>query len=452
MPTNSDSTNQSKIARLYKRAVDAWNYFNVGIWRNTDNTLKVNIIKTLSLTVRSFLSTNLQSKACALTYNTLLAIVPALALVFAIGRGFGLQNLISTQLYKYLPSQHKALEAALGFVDSYLSQASEGIFVGVGIIFLLWTLISLLGNVEDTFNTIWQVREDRSFWRKITDYTAIFLVLPILMICASGLTILMSTTLQSLLPDQMFGPVIKVILDCASFIFTWLFFAGAYMLIPNTSVKFLNALISGMVVGTAFQILQWIFVSGQMYVAKYNAIYGSFSFLPLMLIWLQLTWLITLIGGLVCYASQNIGQFNFADDVKNISLNYRRQVTLVIMAIVARRFQAGKAPVTVSEISERYMLPPNLATDIVIDLQRAGLINFIQAEKEFNEHPLQPARDISNMSAGDVIRCLQNYGQSNFIPDFDHRYAEAIKVGNEIVDAMSSIADSVPITSIDIDV
>ncbi|MDE7475814.1 MAG: YihY/virulence factor BrkB family protein [Duncaniella sp.] len=116
--------------RTKTRSIKLWEYCSVGVWKDKRDTAKVNIIKTLNLTVRSFMSTDLQSSACALTYRTLLAIVPALALLFAIGRGFGFQNLLQSQLYQYFPSQRRALEMAFSFVDSCLEQASEGIFVG----------------------------------------------------------------------------------------------------------------------------------------------------------------------------------------------------------------------------------------------------------------------------------------------------------------------------------
>ena len=279
--------NDSKMTRIKKRVLTLWEYCSAGVWNDTRNTWKVNTIKTINLSVRSFLDRDLQSQACALTYRTLLAIVPALALLFAIGRGFGFQNMIESQIESYLPSQRVALQAAFGFVDSYLAQASEGLFVGVGIVFLLWTLISLLSSVEDSFNSIWQVPNGRSFWRKITDYLAIFIVLPVLMICSSGLTLLMSTSLSTFLPGDFAEPATALILDIVSILLTWAFFAGSYILIPNTKVKPLNALIAGIMVGTGFQVLQWLFVSGQLYVAKYNAIYGSFAALPLFLIWMQ---------------------------------------------------------------------------------------------------------------------------------------------------------------------
>ncbi len=447
---NPSSPSRSRFAAHVAKVMAWWRYVSVGVWRDQRRTWKVNTVKTINLSVRSFLSSDLQSQACALTYSTLLAIVPALALLFAIGRGFGFQDLLKQQLYSYFPSQRSALDAAFNFVDSYLAQASEGIFVGVGIVFLLWTMISLLSNVETSFNSIWRVRQGRTFMRKITDYLAILLVLPVLMICGSGLSILMSTALRNLLPYEWSSSAVTLILDCASYVITWVFFAAAYMLIPNAKVKPLSAMISGVVVGTAFQVLQWLFLTGQLYVSKYNAIYGSFSFLPLMLIWLQLVWLITLIGGVLCYASQNIGQFNFSDDVDNISLDYRRSVILVIMAIICKRFVQQKRPLNSSEIAQTYNLPAKLVTRLVLDLHRVRLISFIAAPGELLEHPLQPAVDVSDLTVGEVIRRLQTDGASNFIPDFSSHYAQIIAESNAVTDAMIKVGDETAIISLGI--
>lgn len=447
---NPSSPSQSRFAAHVAKVMAWWRYVSVGVWRDQRRTWKVNTVKTINLSVRSFLSSDLQSQACALTYSTLLAIVPALALLFAIGRGFGFQDLLKQQLYSYFPSQRSALDAAFNFVDSYLAQASEGIFVGVGIVFLLWTMISLLSNVETSFNSIWRVRQGRTFMRKITDYLAILLVLPVLMICGSGLSILMSTALRNLLPYEWSGSAVTLILDCASYVITWVFFAAAYMLIPNAKVKPLSAMISGVVVGTAFQVLQWLFLTGQLYVSKYNAIYGSFSFLPLMLIWLQLVWLITLIGGVLCYASQNIGQFNFSDDVDNISLDYRRSVILVIMAIICKRFVQQKRPLNSSEIAQTYNLPAKLVTRLVLDLHRVKLISFIAAPGELLEHPLQPAVDVSGLTVGEVIRRLQTDGASDFIPDFSSHYAQIIAESKAVTDAMIKVGDETAIISLGI--
>lgn len=432
---SSDIKRGSWFVRLVQRATNLWLYCSQDVWNDNSKSVKVNIIKTVNLSVRSFLDQDLQSRACAMTYRTILAIVPALALLFAIGRGFGLQNTLQEELIKYFPSQQTVLTQSFQFVDSYLNEASGGLFVGIGIVFLLWTLISLLSSVEDSFNTIWQVLKGRQIWRKVTDYLAIFILLPVLMICAAGLQLMMTTSLKTLLPYDFIDSALPVIFDCLSVVLTWVFFAGSYMLIPNTKVKPGPALISGVVVGTAYQILQWLFVSGQMYVAKYNAIYGSFSFLPLMLIWLQLVWLITLIGAVMCYASQNISEFNFGDKVKNISMDYKMQVTLVVLAIISRKFVDGEKPVSVAELSQEYGIPINMAKPIIDRLNRSGLINYIQSNgDDLTTHPLQPALDVSKLTVGEAFERIYNHGDAGFIPDFTTHYPQIINISTRIKD------------------
>ncbi len=438
------------ILRLKSWLMRVWDYLSQGVWADTRNDWRIDLIKTLNLSVRSFLNADLQSRAAAMTYRTLLAIVPALALVFAIGRGFGFQNLLRTQLFGYFPSQQKTLEQVFVFVDSYLAQASEGIFVGVGIVFLLWTLISLVSNVEESFNLVWGIKKGRRMWRKITDYTAIFLILPILMICASGLSIFMSSTLQNAISFEFLSPVFPVLLDIATYVLTWLFFAGMYMLIPNTKVKFKNAIVSGIISGTAFQILQWLFISGQMYVAKYNAIYGSFSFLPLLLIWLQFVWTITLSGAVICYSSQNIFQFSFSSEIKEISDDYRRKVTVAIMAIVVKRFMAHEEPMREVDFVKNYDMPPRLVGDIIEELIDVRMLSRVIDEKRTVERVVQPAMDVSRLTVGQLLRTIDNHGASHFIPNFDKRFVTIDKIVDEVTEKTVVGVDNVLIADIDI--
>lgn len=444
MSEKSNTTKQeSRISMLINRCIGIWNYCTSGVWNDSRKTWQVNLLKTINLSVSSFLSHDLQSRACALTYRTLLALVPALALLLAIGRGFGLQQILQDQLIKYFPSQHTVLNAAFGFVDSYLKEASGGVFVGIGIVFLLWTLISLLSSVEDCFNNIWQIVRGRLFWRKVTDYLAIFLILPVIMICASGLQLFMTTSLKTLLPYDFIDSALPVLLDCLSIVLTWLFFAGSYMLIPNTKVKPIPAIIAGVAVGSAYQILQWLFVSGQMYVAKYNAIYGSFSFLPLLLLWLQLVWLFTLIGGVLCYASQNISEYNFSEKINRISTNYRLQIAIVIMGIISKRFYEEKQPVSASEISQTYAIPINLVRPLVAKLNAAKLVNYLQSDdNDLTNHPLQPALEITDLTVGEVADRLFNTGESGFIEEFNSRFPEIAAIASKYLNIMKTSSDT----------
>ena len=437
---------------IFNKGMKWWNYVSTGVWTDTRKSVHVDLIKTLNLSVRSFLSVDLQSSACALTYRMLLAIVPALALLFAIGRGFGFQNILTSQLFTYFPSQREALQTAINFVDSYLAQASEGLFVGVGILFLLWTLISLLSSVEDVFNRIWGVKCGRSIWRKITDYTAIFLVLPVLMICSSGLSIFMSTTLVNSLPFKFMTPAITAMLDIASVVLTWLFFTGVYMLIPNTKVKFKNALISGVIAGIGFQVVQWLFVSGQMYVSKYNAIYGGFAFVPLLLIWMQLVWIICLTGAVICYSSQNIFQFSFSNQVSEMAIAYKRKVAVAIMAVTAQRFKNGKSPLRPDEYVKRFNLPTRLVEQLVSELEDAGLISRVVNEhtNTSEELAIQPAFDVNSMTVGSIIQALDNNGSSDFIRGFAKNFANLDKMVQTASEAMYTSGDATLLTEVSI--
>ena len=412
-----------------------WEFVWTGVWRDNRNTWQIRLLKTLNLSVRTVLRSDLQTTACALTYRSLLALVPALALVFAIGRGFGFQNLLTTQLFNYFPSQQKALESAFRFVDSYLAQASEGIFVGVGIVVLLWTLISLVGAVEDAFNDIWGVRSGRSLWRKITDYTAIFIILPVLMVCSSGLTVFMTSTVQNVLPFMT--PLLSVLLDLASVLLIWLFFTGAYMLIPNTKVKFKNALPAGIMAGVAYQVLQTLFVSGQIYVSKYNAIYGGFAFLPLLLIWLQLVLLFTLAGAVICYSAQSISFYTFTSEISSMSIDFRRRVAVALMAVMAQRYRRGMPPMTSSDIQKSFDMPQRLVDIILDELEDIGLANRIMPEREGGQPAFQPARDCNELTVGQVIGAMADKGSKDFIPDFGRRFAEVNRsiseIDNEII-------------------
>ncbi len=444
--SNGKPDKPSFFSRLYDKAMAFYQYCTVGVWRSSKHSFSVILIKTAGLSVRSFLDRGLQNKSTSLTYNTVLAIVPALALVFAICRGFGFQNLLADTLRQYIPGQEKAVDTALSFVDSYLNQASQGIFVGIGLVMLLWTLISLLSNIEEAFNNIWDIKRDRTFFQKVTDYISLCLIVPILLICSSGLSIFMSTTLQDKLNLPFLTPVINILLELTPLIMVWLAFSLSYMLIPNTKVEFKCAAIAGGICAIMFQILQLLFVNGQIYVAKYNAIYGSFSFLPLLLIWLQMSWLILLFGCVLTYSLQNVFAFNYLGEVSDISRSYIRQITIAVTAIIVQRFNNDLPPMSRNEISTTYGIPVRLVGYICERLKRAGLLNFVLLKNDILG--MTPAIETDKFTIGYVFRALDNKGDSNFIPNFSELYGPMIKATNSAIELFYDAGDDVKLTSL----
>ena len=392
-----------------------------GVWSDTRNQWTVQAVKVINLSVRSFLDRDLQTQACALTYRTVLAIVPALAMLFAIARGFGFQNLMQSELFRYFPAQREALEQALTYVDNYLSQASQGIFVGIGLVFLLWTLVSLMGNVEDSFNHVWGVTSKRSFRRKLTDYTALFLLLPVLMVCSAGISIFMSDAVQTVFTGDSVSPVMHRLLGYMPIVISWLIFTAAYFLVPNTKVKFSGALFAGILCGTLFHGVQWLFVTGQVYVSKYNAIYGSFAFLPLLLVWLQLSWLIALSGVVLTYSWQNFDSFAHRDKVKAISSAYSNQLAVVVAALVTKRFKNRQPAITIAQLVNTYDIPRVMAEYLLERLQGAGIVTAVSRTDE-GDTAFVPACDPDDLTVNTVTNALATIGQSRFLDKADSRF------------------------------
>ncbi len=362
----------------------------------------------------------------ALTYSTVLSIVPAAALLLAIGRGFGLQDLLQNQVLQMFPSQVEAIQTVLRFVDSYLTSATQGVFVGVGLVVLLYTVISLLSQVEDTFNSIWGVKQERSFFQKITDYIAICLLIPVLLICSAGVSIFMSSIIQDNVSLKFLTPLVNIALEIAPLILCWLAFTLSYLLIPNTKVQFKYAAIAGALAAVAFTILQLLFVNGTLYVSKYNAIYGSFAFLPLMLIWMQLSLLFLLTGCMLAYSMQNVFTFNLMGDESKISNIGWHNVAFILMSVIVKRFATHRKPLSEQEIAVEYFLPIRIVSKLVTKLKDASLVYEITDTS--GNHGLVPAIESDKLTVAQLLKSIDEVGITNFVVDFDKIYSDFLKV------------------------
>ncbi|CAK7079255.1 YihY/virulence factor BrkB family protein [Parabacteroides sp. APC149_11_2_Y6] len=421
------------------------------IWRITENEvsglreLYINTIKTIILAVRGFLSENLQTKASALTYSTLLAIVPLLAVLVGIAKGFGFQGTVRQELMDYFPGHELELTKAFEFVESYLAQAQGGIIIGVGLILLFYTVVSLISSVEDTFNDIWQIQKSRPFYRKITDYLALFLILPVLMTASSGISIFISTLQNNSFLSQyvFFTPVVEFFLHITPYFITILVFTGLYVSLPNTKVRFINGLVAGIIAGCAFQFFQFIYISGQIWVSKYNAIYGSFAALPLLLLWLQLSWLICLFGAEISYASQNVKKFSFERDSKNISRRYKDFLTLLIASLIVKRFVKGEKPYTADELSDSYRIPIRITTQILYLLSELNIIIEVNYGEDARVVHYQPAMDVNQITVSYLLQKMDEFGSENFKIDtkglFNKEWKALLKTREDVIKANDNI-------------
>ena len=436
-----------RISALLARTI---RFVTYDIWRITENEVSglkeiyINIIKTVILAVRGFQSENLQTKASALTYSTLLYIVPLLAVLLGIAKGFGFQGTVRQELFDYFPGHEMELNKAFEFVESYLAQAQGGVIIGVGLILLFYTVINLISSVEDTFNDIWQIQKSRPWYRKISDYLALFLVLPVLMTASSGLSIFMSTLQNSFLGQYLFfTPLMELFLHIAPYIITTLAFTGLYVSLPNTKVRFVNGLVAGFIAGCAFQLFQFIYISGQIWVSKYNAIYGSFAALPLLLLWLQLSWLICLFGAELSYASQNVKKFSFERDSKSISRRYKDFLTLLIASLIIKRFVKGEKPYTADELSDAYRIPIRITTQILYLLTELNIIIEVNYGNDDRVAYYQPAIDVNKITVSYLLTRMDEYGSENFKIDtsklFSKEWKALLKTREDMIKANDNI-------------
>ncbi|WP_165157524.1 YihY/virulence factor BrkB family protein [Parabacteroides sp. ZJ-118] len=436
-----------RISALLARTI---RFVTYDIWRITENEVSglrkiyIHIIKTITLAVRGFKSENLQTKASALTYSTLLSIVPLLAVLLGIAKGFGFQGTVRQELFDYFPGHEIELNKAFEFVESYLAQAQGGVIIGVGLILLFYTVINLISSVEDTFNDIWQIQKSRPWYRKISDYLALFLVLPVLMTASSGLSIFMSTLQNSFLGQYLFfTPLMELLLHIAPYIITTLAFTGLYVSLPNTKVRFVNGLVAGFIAGCAFQLFQFIYISGQIWVSKYNAIYGSFAVLPLLMLWLQLSWLICLFGAELSYASQNVKTFSFDGDSRNISRRYKDFLTLLIASLVIKRFVKGGKPYTADELSDAYRIPIRITTQILYLLTKLEILIEVNFGDDDRVAYYQPAIDVNKITVSYLLTRMDVSGSEDFKIDTSQLFSKEWKALLKTREDMTKANDNI---------
>ena len=375
------------------------------------------VIKKVLLAVEYFTTKRMVDSAAALTYSTLLAIVPIMAVVFAIARGFGYNKYIETWFREALSSQPQVAEAIIGFVNSYLVHTKSGIFLGIGLLFMLWTVIMLISNIEKAFNDIWQVSTPRSIFRTITDYMAMFLLAPIIIVVTSGISIMMATYANGIGETLIVGPTLRFFLRLLPYIIMSGVFIALYVFMPNTKVKIRSAIIPGILAGVAMQGLQLVYIHSQIWVTGYNAIYGSFAALPLFMLWVQISWTICLFGAELAYTNQNLEKFAFRASTDDLSHRYRLLLSAYLMTLICRRFEEGKKPYTALELKLETNIPIRITHDLLENLTRVHLLSEMTNDEKGTEAVYQPAESTARLSVGMMIDRLEAEGKWKLMPD-----------------------------------
>lgn len=420
-----------RIDKLKVKIKNAIHFLSYDIWRlNPENfsnkrNISYNILKTIMLTVRNVQEQDIAASSRSLTYRTILSLVPLLAVLFAIARGFGFENIVQSEFFRYVGGENETVKMVVDFINNSLEHAKGSVFTGVGIALLLYTIILLFSDIENNFNRIWQVSQGRTIQRRVTDYFAMVLLIPIFMLLNSGLNIMISSSTAYFDTfSYILNPIVTQLLNILPFILIIVVLTFTYKLMPNTKVKFGNALIGGIVAGTAFQLFQMIYLSGQVWITKYNAIYGTFAAIPLLLLWLQLSWFIVLIGAELTYSAQNVRKFSFDKETKNISRRYKDFFTLMITSVIVQRFAEELPPLTADQLSEKCKVPLRLTNIIIQDLQDLQIISPTPVPNDPRLMAYQPAIDINLITVNFLMTKIDSKGSEDFMIDQEGEFAE----------------------------
>lgn len=371
-------------------------------------------LRIFSLAIKGFQQDNCFTYATALTFYTLFSIVPVLALAFAIAKGFGYEKNLQEQILNSYRQYEGILLNAFQYANQLLGNTQGSLIAGFGIVLLLWSVMKLLINIEESFNDIWDVKRGRGWVRKITDYLTIMLVGPLLLIISGGVNVAVQTQVSSFYFLGFFG---TLLVKFIAFLLLALLFMFIYVAIPNIKVNYRSAFFAAVLAAFLFQVLGWGYVKFQIGANRLNAIYGTFAALPLFLIWVQYSWYIVLFGAELAYSAQNVDHYELEDDIESLSHRYKRVVSLLIANLVAKRFYKHEKALNAEEISEVLDLPSRLTRMILNEFVQTGILAEVKTEVD-GEIVYHPGITESKLTVKCVLDALERKG-INSLPIHD---------------------------------
>ncbi len=426
-------------------------FFKAGIWELRSKDLPpleaflVKYLRMILLASRGFMRDNCQKTASVLTYYSLLNVVPVVAVAFAMAKGFGLEKVIEKQILQMAAKanwQADITTQIISFSHKLLEQAKGGLIAGVGIVLLFWTVISIMGKIEESFNEIWEIKKPRTLVRKFSDYIAMMVLAPFLLIISSSATVLVASQVKLIVAKLaflgVFSKVILLLLNLLPYVSIWTLLTMLYLIMPNTKNPLGSAIVGGIFAGTIAQVVQWIYIKFQIGVASYGAIYGSFAALPLFLGMLQMSWMIVLFGAEIAYADEHHETFGFHPDYSRISVSSKRVLMLRIFHLLTKKFSLGEEPLSAVQIAHALEIPVRLVRRLLNELTTVGLVvETVRGMK--SEIAFQPGRTIENITVKVALDEYEKYGIAK-IPDYQSE--EADKISKHLQQISETVAKS----------
>ncbi|MGC8685361.1 MAG: YihY/virulence factor BrkB family protein, partial [bacterium] len=380
--------------------------------------------KILAIAIKESLKNRINLRAASLTYVTLVSIVPVFAFAFSIGKGLGFGEKLKVFLIKKVAESTSLnsdnsgswVASALERVFNYIDKTNFETLGVIGVVMLVYLVIQLLGSIEATFNDIWYVTSQRSLKRKFTDYISVVVIFPFFVLIASASTAALAShkVIQLLLGMGSIGSMIKIAIGYSSYIFLWIAFSALYLFMPNTKVKLGSAIVSGIIGGTLWEVIQWLYFHFQIGLSKYNVIYSTMAALPAFLIWLYISWEILLFGAEISFAHQMVDKYRIIDSMKMLKRKTAELIGLSIILRIAKNFIDGKKPITIKQLSDSLGLKYDVIEPVINLLKEKEIIYEIKNHEPVFLLALSPGK----LSALDVINAVSDSSDQDI--DLNH--------------------------------
>ncbi len=388
------------------------------------------LLKTVAILVVSadrFVKDASAISASALTFYSTLSFIPVVALILAIARGFGAASALEDWLKEQAYTNPEVMQWVMNVAGKALDHTQGGVIAGFGILLLIWSVVRMLSSTELAMNRIWGVKKGRGIVKKFTDYLSILFIAPILIVLISSMNVFMMSNLQSYALDEGLlsyaSVALKGVLTVIPYVLVWFLFVFLYMFMPTTPVKFKYALVSGIVAGTIFQVVQWFYIRFQVGVSSYNAIYGGLAALPLLLVWLQLSWSVVLWGTELCYIMRN-RHFLYRDVlyagnrwVDNVDVSVR------VLRYISEEYAGGQGGAALSAICKKLRISSSKVRVVLQELVEQKILVEVKDEDDVSYFP---AMDFRNLALSDIIVRLSDM-DDNRGEEWKARFVQAIK-------------------------
>lgn len=397
--------------------------------------LLVNVLRYIVALIRDMFAGGLMMRSMSLVYTTLLSIVPFLAFSFAVLKTFGGEDKLEPMLYWWFESMGAEGAEMTQQVMDLVQNVKVGALGGISLAFFIYTAISMVQKIEESFNYVWHVAKRMNFARRMVEYMVVLLVGPILIVVAIGMIASLKSNafIQVLLGFEFLGPIIVVTSKLTPYLIVTSVFTFLYIYVPNTRVRFRSALIGGLAAGFSWASVGVIFATFLVYSTRTQLIYSGFAVAITTLIWLYANWLILLIGAQLAFYHQNPAYLRIGRREPRLSNSMRERLALNVMYLIGASFREGKRGHTVRTLAAHMEMPSVTLRPIIDGLEEQHLLTTTEAEE------LQPGREMSRIQLSDILAVVREHGETGSYRD--PKWEKAILGLGKQLD--QSISDSV---------